>query len=432
MGTAPSQRVLIIAPYFPPRARVGAQRPLKFVRHLPAQGFLPAVVSLDSDEPSEDGVLPEGLRHLRLHPLFERSRARAGTAQASGSVLAARLDALIPIDSWWSVLMAQLPRVLRFARDFAPDVIWSTADPWSSHALGLRVARALGLPWVADFRDPWTLCQVRGRARPRLVRAFDACVERSYLEAASAVTFTAACTTQRYAAAYPGLKERLFTLENCFDERLYHGDSGAAQSACAVAPGAALSLMFFGRFRALSSAARIIQLLAHLRQRHPDAADVRVRCVHGLDAVDRARAAALGVDDAFEAISGVPVSECLHVLRQSDIALLSTEPGRDEIIPAKLFDYLAAGRPILALADNPDSAAILRATGLGQQFASAQLDAAADALAACVRAKRAGAPLPLSSGHDPRRTQAFSASASSARLAELLRAVVARSQRGAT
>lgn len=425
--TTPQQRVLIVAPYFPPRARVGAQRPLKFVRHLAAHGFAPAVVCLNSREAGDDGALPAGLPQLRLHPWFEPRSAPTQRAlrPVERASLRARVDAHIPIDSWWPVLMLQLPRVLRFARAFAPHVIWSTADPWSSHALGLRVARALRLPWVADFRDPWTLCQVRGRERPAWVRAIDARTERRYLHAASALTFTAARTTQRYAAAYPALAGRMFTLENSFDERLFDDDSTAPQSAYAVTPGAALTLTFFGRFRALSSAARISQLLARLRQLHPDAAEVRVRCVGGLDAFDRARAEALGIADAFESIPSLPLAQGLRMLRQSDLVLLSSEPGRDEIIPAKLFDYLAAGRPILALADNPDSRAILESTGLGQQFSTEQLDAAAQALAACVRAKRGNQPLPLSRGHDPQRTHAFSAAATTARLARLLRTVVA-------
>ncbi len=263
-------RVLMISPYFPPRRRVGAQRAFKFARYLPELGIDPLVVHLrthgETLTEQESSALSSVRQLALLAPLdwtLTSSAARKTVprpAEQRADNVRSWLDARIPIDSWWPVLVAQLPQVLTMAREFAPQVVWSTADPWSSHALALRVARRLKLPWLADFRDPWSLCRVRGRERPRWVRSVDARAERRYLEAASAATFTANSTTDRYRAAYPALAERFHTIENSFDPEGYVDAVGLHQPHCAVAPVPELVLTFLGRFRQLSSAARVIEL----------------------------------------------------------------------------------------------------------------------------------------------------------------------------
>ncbi|HEY6881693.1 MAG TPA: hypothetical protein VI299_26885 [Polyangiales bacterium] len=195
------RRVLMIAPYFPPRARVGARRPLRFARYLPEFDVTPLVVSLASASApaAADRDVLSALERFELYAPFDRTErpAHAPRGKARGSML----DTHTPIDTWWPLLVAQAGRVIERARKFAPDVVWSTADPWSSHALAMRVARALQVPWIADFRDPWSLCRVRTRGRPRWVQRIDAHAERAYIEAASRCTFTSERTTARYRAA---------------------------------------------------------------------------------------------------------------------------------------------------------------------------------------------------------------------------------------
>ncbi|HEY6881692.1 MAG TPA: hypothetical protein VI299_26880 [Polyangiales bacterium] len=184
-----------------------------------------------------------------------------------------------------------------------------------------------------------------------------------------------------------------------------------------MTPGPALTLTFFGRFRALSSAARTITMLAAARALDPGL-QLRVRCQGGLDATDRALAMEAGVSALFESYESTHGEASLSLLTGSDVLLLSSETGRDEIIPAKLFDYLAAARPVLSLCENPDVADILARTGAGTQCPDPQR--AAQVLVACAQAKRSGAGLPIAAELDLNARDALSARTTTRRLATLL------------
>lgn len=423
------RRLIVVAPYFPPRRRVGAERPYKFVRYLPDFGVDALVVCLETPgatlSEGEQRALARSER-FELRTPFDRTSGEQGKKRAleRGSPRA-DFDRYMPIDSWWPLLMAQLPRALRAAHAFAPDAVWSTADPWSSHALARKLARALRRPWIADFRDPWSLCRVRNQGRPALVRAIDRRAERAYLRDASAVTFTAERTTELYRAAYPELAARFATIENGFDPQGFGEPFDVAQPREAVAPGEALVLSFFGRFRALSPATPTIRLLARLRELDADAvARVRVQSVGGLSGDDLALAERMGVAEAFSEQREVPRERTLATLRSADLLLLSTAPDRDEIIPAKLFDYLAAGRPVLSLCENGDVAQILARTGQGEQYSSRELDAAAARLLACVQAKQRNDPLPIGRERDLDAVREFAAPRLAGRLATLVERVI--------
>jgi len=114
-----------------------------------------------------------------------------------------------------------------------------------------------------------------------------------------------------------------------------------------------------------------------------------------LPEADAALAAALGVSDTFKALPAVPYEHTLAALRRHDISLLSTAPGRDDIVPAKLWDYLAARRPILSLGQNPFVASLLETRGAGRQLDPAQTTAIAQLLEECVVNKARGEPLPV-------------------------------------
>jgi glycosyltransferase involved in cell wall biosynthesis len=347
--------------------------------------------------------MPADLAPVRRHVIrsgLDRTRSAGGSSLAPrrprGPARAVtgwleRLDDLVPVDAWAAPLWWSRGRVLRFAKSVDPDVVFSTADPWSSHLLGAHVAQRLGRPWVADFRDPWTLCRVRSGGRPEWVRAVDRRAEARVLGRADRIVFTAEATRRLYADAYPGHAERMRVVTNGF--------AGDVQPFSAMPTGSAgvgrIVLRFFGRFRPLSSARRVIRVLKELRALDADAVRrVEVRSVGGLDETDARRAREAGVESAFVAEEAVSREQRPARLSQSDLLLLSVEPGRDEILPAKLFDYLAAGRPILALADSPEIAEILARTNTGVMFGDDASALAAGYLARAVRAARGGEPLP--------------------------------------
>jgi hypothetical protein len=377
-----SEPVLLVSPYFLPRKRVGALRAAKFVKYLGHYGFEPHIASLDAGLP--------GQRICRIVTPVDRTMRTSGSAlgngttrtntgpgndtgqpQRGGGVSDAGqppsgvgpsaaapdrlnvVDQLFPVDSWLPVMWWNRRKVLNYARQHGIRLVWSTGDPWSGHLIASHVSRSLNIPWIADWRDPWTLCAVRSRGRAAWVRRLDARAERAWMLQATHNTFTAEETMRRYQQAY-GIPAT--TIYNAFDQTLERTEPTA--NATPAPHDGMVELVFFGRFRQLSPAEPVIRLVAACS----DPKRVKVVSFGSMPEADRQLAHTLGVAECFVTEEPIPYDQAAARLRRADLLLLSTDPRRDDIIPAKLWDYLPMGRPILSLAPNPEVSRILQET----------------------------------------------------------------------
>lgn len=428
-------RVLLIAPYFPPRQRVGALRPYRFATRLIAHGWESKVICLATPganlEPHAASRLAQ-LERWEVRSPLDRTRRRADsdleqahrpTSIAAGRPrgwldrLADKVDAAFPVDTWAPLLMWAAPGLVRQARVFKPDLIWATADPWSSLGLAQYLAKRLQVPWIADLRDPWTLCPVRSGQRTSWARAWDRFFERRFLKSATAIGFTSRLTLERYAQAYPEHAERMFNEPNSFDASppTWYGDE--LRLAPTTRP---LEVTFFGRFRASAPPTLLIDALAQIKAQDPQLGlRIRVRSVGGLQGEDARRAERLGVANQFESMGAVPNSEATRTLAKADLLVLTTAPVRPEMIAAKLWDYLPAQRPVLALSDNPEIGEVLTRTGLGRLISVSTHDAVSQVSAALKEAANNlhnGQPLLAEFAPNPEALRGYSADASTARL----------------
>ena len=347
-----------------------------------------------------------------------------------------RIDQAFPVDTWLPLFLWRASAARAFAQRVAPDVLWSTADPWSSHLLAALVHGATGgaegpVPWIADFRDPWTLCAVRSRGRPGWTRALDRRAETWILERADAVTYTAEETHRRSTASWPHLARKMHVLPNAYDSSAWSEAplDGPLDGQPARGDGR-LRVQFFGAFRPLSPARPLIAALAVLREIAPEAlARIDICSTAPLAGEDCAAAVGAGVAEAFCAVAPQPYEAAMRTLRQADLLLISTEPGRDDIIPAKLWDYLPVGRPVLNLSPNPETAALVASTGVGVTLAPGDPLAIAALLRACVDAIDRGGPLPLRFSPNRERILAYDAGSVTSGLVSLAEGLM-RSRRG--
>jgi glycosyltransferase involved in cell wall biosynthesis len=173
----------------------------------------------------------------------------------------------------------------------------------------------------------------------------------------------------------------------------------------------------------------VIDALREVRQRSDDLAkDILVYSFGPLNRADAAYALSVGVLDRFRKHEAVTAEEALRVLRTFDLLLVSTDTSRSRIIPAKLFDYLPSGRPILSLSRNPEVAEILDRTGTGVQIDPLDTAAVADFLLEGIRARRAGRKLPVRFEPQEDEIGRFEARRTTAKLAELFNDLVQRRQ----
>ena len=441
------RRALLFAPYFLPRRRVGSMRPFRFAIHLRSFGWQPTVLTIATPGQQltdKEAALLRGIEVIGIDTPFDRTvhaesqlgLAKTPAAATSRSSVASRwqtqlvesIDRQFPVDTWLPLFLLRYPQLAQAVRRVQPEVLWSTGDPWSGLVMGAVLSRHFDLPWVADFRDPWTLCDVRTDRQWGITKAVDRALERFVLRTADTVLFQAGQTETNYTRHYADLDLRTTTIYNSYDPLVF--EDQVQTQAQATNGDDRLHLGFFGRFRAMSPASVIIDALAAMRARHGHLADHI--CIHAfgpLNEADAQYAAAHGLRHQFVQDEAVPLERALSALRRFDVLLLSTDPRRDEIIPAKLLEYLPAGRPILSLSRNPEVGQILAQTQTGVQLPVDDQVAIADLLARCVQAKRSGQPLPVPFSPVPHEIQRFEAHATTAALAALFADAAERASR---
>jgi len=380
-ATAPSRCVLMIACAFPPTGGPGVQRSLKFVKYLPTCGWMPTVwaseplpglpedASLLSDIPSE--VIVHRARQDRAAQwtaLIDRlsdAKAFSGVSMLDRGVAwvrAYRTRRLFPDDQTGWARRSLVP-LTRLMRDAPIDLIYSTFSPASNHWLALQLKRRTGLPWVADFRDLWT-DDYRYEEPSARRRVAHRSLENELLETADAVISVSDRQTELLARRISRSAAKFYTITNGFDPddippdkdrepghkpRVF--DDSEPDAAC-------FTIAHVGRLDRRRTPNAFFQGLVRFVRAHESEPGRMVfeSVGHVSDTVvDRLRATGLSV----RRVGAVSHGDAIARMQRADLLLLPVPqgPNADSVIPAKLFEYLATGRPILVIGPNGGEAA---------------------------------------------------------------------------
>jgi glycosyltransferase involved in cell wall biosynthesis len=219
-------------------------------------------------------------------------------------------------------------------------LIYSRSQPGASHLVALAFRNRLGIPWVAQFSDPWAHNpyhpgnSVVKRHEKQVVRAVDRYV------------FPTVEMCERMDAHYPGdnIRERSKVIPHCFDPALYPNPSTGEKG---------ITLSYIGDFYGLRSPEPLLQALSRIREMDPDCLrDVRVQVVGNVEGkfralIDQYRER---VSVPIERVGQVPYLKSLEKMKQSDILLLIDAPGDVNLfLPSKLIDYFGARKPIMGI-----------------------------------------------------------------------------------
>jgi glycosyltransferase involved in cell wall biosynthesis len=373
-------KVLLVSLYFPPAGGGGVQRPLKFAAHLPALGLETHVLAPDDpkwvhrDEdlrpPTQAWVHrvrflgPGGRKPAEeLHGLEALERA-----SKQASLLARRL--LVP-DASVSWTLTATPAAIRIVRREGIDAVLTTSPPGSVHLIGAAVKRATGARWVADLRDSLAAHPHR-RAERRAVRVkerSEQAVARLVARSADAIVCVSEAIAEEARALAPA--GRVVTIPNGCD----FDDFAGLEYRRAPRFRITHTGSFFGK----RSPRPFLTALAETDL------DVVARFVGDFRAADREWAAELELGDRLELLPFTTRRHALELQRDSEalLLLIPDAGGRGRgVLSGKVFEYLAAERPILA-AVPPDGAAaeLLRESGVGVVVAPDDVDAMRIALA---------------------------------------------------
>ncbi len=393
-------RLLLIAFYFPPAGGGGVQRTLKFCRHLPEFG-----VDVDVLAPSDPKwfAVDEPLLHEipaattvhRTRFLGPRSSFRGDALRGSSGLRRAAVHAryayeraLIP-DKAAPWAATAVPAAVRIVRRRHIDAIMTTSPPPSVHLIGAAVAAATSRPWVADLRDSW-LAHPHRRYESRGVRAKRA-VERTMARTVARRASALVAVTEAIAAELRGLDPSASAKTHVIG----HGVDLTDFDGLTYAPEGPFTIVHTGAFFGQRSPRPFLTAVRDLLGRRPDLrGQVRVRFVGDLRASDRAWARALHIDDAWEETGFLPFREAVVAQRSADalLLLIPHADGRgDTVISGKVYEYLAARRPVLAAVPPAGVAAeLLRSAGAGEVVDSDDAGAQSRALETLVDTRRNG------------------------------------------
>lgn len=376
-----SRRILLVAYFYPPCRDTGALRPAALAKWLRRLGHEVTVLTTSAYGPSDEpGVVQSADAQLW--------RARLGGAD--------RIDALFDADTYGGrphplsrlivpepLALAWAPfarrRAVALARERPLDCVITTSPPESVHGIGAALQRR-GIAWVADLRDGWTFEPLRPPFPTAAQRRLDRRLERRRLGAADAVVCVsepAAADLRRRAIANPAL------VPNGWDP---DAAPGALEAPPGLLDGERVSLLYSGRFGSFGrDPAPLVEALARLARDDPEAAGRLELVVAGPLTGEEQALLGRDVSPARIVLAGsLERPRALALQRQADALLLIAQPARSQLLNIKLFEYLAAGRPILALAAGTEAGRVVTEVG-GETVRADDPAAIAAALAGVAR-----------------------------------------------
>lgn len=335
-------RVLMIAFQYPPFAgSSGVQRVLKFSRYLPENGWEPIVLTASPHayvEKGQDQIaeIPRGTRVVRAWSLDAARHLSVGGRYPRW---------VASPDRWASWALAAIPLAIWMARRHRVSAIWSTFPIATAHLVGDVAARATGLPWIADCRDSMT--DPDSPRDPRQRRAYER-LERRVVAHAARVVVTTPGTARMYADRYPQMPaSRWSCIPNGYDEDDFAGEPPARQAGRVVLlhsgviyPQERDPRALFGALSDLRDAGRLSNENFQLRLR-----------ATGHDSILQPLAAEFGVENLVEFAPPIGHREAIREMCTADGLLILQAANCNHQIPAKVYEYMRSGRPIVALTD---------------------------------------------------------------------------------
>jgi glycosyltransferase involved in cell wall biosynthesis len=376
--------VLFIAYYFPPVGGAGVQRAQKFVQFLPSEGFLPIVITGPAS--SEDRWTPQDKTLINSLPSEVPVHRVEGPIPLTTGRLRSRLETWLALPSsfskWW--IQSATERAYRAAN--AATLIFATMSPFESGEVARRLSQRLGIPWVADLRDPWALDEMQVYPTA-LHRKVEMARMEKLLSSAAVIVMNTPAASAALKAAFPRLRDQeIVTITNGFDREDFdsrlmprcdakfrivhsgylHTDSGLRlrkRQFYRLLGGAEAGVDILTRSHTV-----LLEAIDRWCSERPEIwGDLEILFAGQTSKTDRDLADGSRVARAIRFTGYLSHQDSVELVRTADLLFFpmhNLPPGRaSRIVPGKAYEYMASGRPILAAVPDGDARDYLERSG---------------------------------------------------------------------
>lgn len=378
------KKVLIITYYWPPSGGAGVQRWLKFAKYLREFGWEPVIFtpsnpeSPDLDETLEKDI-PANIRVIRTpiwepYTFYKRLQGKKKEERIQAAFLSEKKQnpVLESISVWirgnlfipdarkfW--IRPAVSHLLPLLKAEPVDAIVSTGPPHTTHLIARKLHDATGIPWLADFRDPWTqidfyrelkLSDYADRKHHRL--------EKEVLKSATAVTVVSPSMADNFSLLHQRSYE---VITNGYDPADLHPDVPVTRDK-------RFSIAHIGTLVGSRNPHTLWKALTFLIGEIPGLKDdLEIKLVGKVDHTVTESLEKEGLERFVNRIPYLTHPEAVKVQQQSQllVLLVNNTPNAKSILTGKFFEYLAARRPVIAIGPvDGDVAAILQETAAGR------------------------------------------------------------------
>ena len=385
------KRVLIISYYWPPTGGSGVQRWVKFAKYLPALGWQPVIYTPENPEqlavdetlagevPAEAEIIRR--RIVEPYGMYKKVLRRSGHSKEAVEVnpVNAQNKSFLQKAAMWvrGNLFRPDPRCwwirpsVRFLKKYLKyhpvDLIVSTGPPQSMHLIGRKLAQETGLPWIADFRDPWTkIFYFKHLSMTRATKRWHEKMEKRVLDEATRVVAVSPLVQQEFQAMTQTPVE---LITNGFDECDFHQEPFKMAEG---GPQQLFTITHTGLFAADGNPTVLWEVLAEKCNTCEEFRKLlRINLIGKTDEQIIKAAHDAGLGENVYDLGYQHHARAVDEQRKASLLILPLrkEPEYKAVLPGKLFEYLASYRPILGIGQ-PDGAMsmILDSTRTGVVF----------------------------------------------------------------
>jgi len=367
-------KLLFLTYFWPPSGKATLHWPLKIIKHLPEFNWKPSVLTTEEstisykDESLLNEISPDlrvfkarSVEPFKLYKKFtgkkkDESLTESETVSSENKSLAHRLSIWIRFNffipdarvGWY---FSAIPKGRKILEKVKFDMIVSLGPPHSTHLVGYRLSKIFKLPYVPVLIDPWVdIVYYKTAKRSKSSVRFDNYLEKKVLGHASQVIFVTKSTQEDYIKKYPFLKEKSHVLYWGYNEE----DFSQKDPDLAVQKIPDVNKNHDEEI--ITHAGNIFdyqnpkELWKRIRREIDTGRKLKLKFIGTVSPLIKKEIEKNNLSEVTEYLGFLPYLKMIEELKKSSYLLVCATEKRH--VPGKLFEYLRAGKPILAFGDD--------------------------------------------------------------------------------